>query len=72
MIDFQICISVPLGCLRLKEKLANNFHLCINGINKLRDNWIFKALLWMKKSFKSVDFDQGKVRISLPTNPIVH
>ena len=24
---------------------------------KLRGNWIFKALLWIKKSFKSGDFD---------------
>ena len=27
---------------------------------KLRDNRIFKALLWIKKSFKSIDFDLGK------------
>ena len=24
---------------------------------KLRDNWIFKALLWIKKSLNSIDFD---------------
>ena len=27
---------------------------------KLSDNRIFKALLWIKKSFKSIDFEQAK------------
>ena len=27
---------------------------------KLRDNWIFKALLWIKKSLNSIDFDLAK------------
>ena len=27
---------------------------------KLRDNQIFKTLLWIKKSFKSIDFDLAK------------
>ena len=27
---------------------------------KLSDNRIFKALLWIQKSFKSIDFEQAK------------
>ena len=27
---------------------------------KLRGNWIFKALLWIKKLFKSINFDPAK------------
>ena len=37
---------------------------------KLRDNRIIKALLWIKNSFKSIDFDLAI--ISLPTHPPLH
>ena len=36
---------------------------------KLRDKQIFKGLLWIKKSFKSIDFDQHAL-VSPPTHPI--
>ena len=35
-------------------------------ITKLRDNRIFKALLWIKKSFKSIDFDLAKHALVSP------
>ena len=35
----------------------------------LSDNRIFKTLLWIKKSFKSIDFDLAKhVLVSTPTH----
>ena len=35
---------------------------------KLGDNRVFKALLWIKKSFKSIDFDLAKhALVSPPT-----
>ena len=34
---------------------------------KLRDNRILKALLWIKKSFKSIDFDLAKHALVSPT-----
>ena len=35
---------------------------------KLGDNRVFKALLWIKKSFKSIDFDPAKhTLVSPPT-----
>ena len=37
---------------------------------KLRDNRIFKALLWIKNSFKSIEFDLAKHElVSLSTHP---
>ena len=40
-----------------------------NWVIKLRDNRIFKALLWIKKSFKSIDFDLAKhALVSPPTH----
>ena len=37
---------------------------------KLRDNRIFKVLLWIKKSFKSIDSDLAKhALVSPPTHP---
>ena len=35
-------------------------------IIKLRDNRIFKALLWIKKPFKSIDFDLAKHALVSP------
>ena len=31
-----------------------------DSVIELRDNRMFKALLWIKKSFKSIDFDLAK------------
>ena len=40
-----------------------------DSVIKLRDNRIFKALLRIKKSFKSIDFDLAKyVLVSPPTH----
>ena len=33
---------------------------------ELRDNWIFKTLLRIKKSFKSIDFDLVKYALVSP------
>ena len=42
----------------------------VRCVTKFRDNQIFKALLRIKKSFKSVDFDLSKyVLVSRPTHP---
>ena len=39
---------------------------------KLHDNRIFKALLWINKSFKSIDFDLAKHALVFPpTNPYI-
>ena len=40
---------------------------------KLRNNRIFKALLWIKKLFKSIEFDLAKkALVSPPTHPPLH
>ena len=52
-------------------------YLCIHGkwfpwdyVTKSRDTWVFKALLRIKKSFKSIDFDLGKhLLVSSPIHP---
>ena len=36
---------------------------------KLRDNRIFKALLWIKNSFKSINFDLAKQALVSNVNP---
>ena len=50
------------------QELENNCHLFMCSVKrsmqdcviKLRDNRLFKALLRIKKSFKSIDFDLAK------------
>ena len=37
-----------------------------NCVIKLRDNRIFKALLWIENSFKSIDFDLAKHALASP------
>ena len=39
---------------------------------KLRDNQTFKALLWIKKSFKSIEFDLVKQDLLSPTHSPLH
>ena len=39
-----------------------------NCVIKLRDNRIFKALLWIKKSYKSIDFDLAKHALVFKVN----
>ena len=57
------------------QELGNKCHLFMysrkrsprDGVIKLRDNQIFKALLWIKKSSKSIDFDLAKHALVSPT-----
>ena len=69
-----------LSYFRLTQELENNCHLFMYSrkrspwdcVIKLRDNRIFKALLWIKKSFKSIDFDLAKhALVSPPSHPCI-
>ena len=40
-----------------------------NCVIKLRDNWMFKALLWIKKSFESINFELAKHAL---VSPLTH
>ena len=62
------------------QELENNCHLFMCSVKrsmqdcviKLRDNRLFKALLRIKKSFKSIDFDLAKhALVSLLTHPLI-
>ena len=64
----NLLVSIVLLVFQNHVKKPNICHLFMYSpkqslrgyVIKLRDNLIFKALLWIKKSFKSIDFDLAK------------
>ena len=67
-INVTTCLFRRVANITHIESFKDNCHLFMysrkrfpwDRVIKLRDNRIFKALLWIKKSFKSIHFDLAK------------